>query len=395
MQIPPSSLWLVALLPLLLYCFPSNVRQSKSAPSQQSAVPSDVLTLTRALVAIPSESGSEQAVFTYASTWLKTRNFSIVEQPVEPLTSSHHTRGNLLALHPNANLSDVRVVLSTHLDTVPGHVAIPNVGASDAVADGKLHGRGSVDAKGQAAAMIMAALSLDDKRIAVLLVCGEESDHAGMRNAHKLGFGVVSMINGEPTESKIAIRQKGMIRAKILVEGRAAHSGYPHLGDSAVHNLLDLLQQLRKDTYTRDGETLNVGVVHGGSAANVVADKAEAVLLWRIVTDTASVLQKVTDVVSAFKGAALHVLKMNDAMEFYVPSVVASKVGNTTVAYNTDMPYYQGKLSRVVLFGGGSIHQAHTAKEYIEVEQLEKLPSLYVEIVRELLAVDQPEDPQQ
>lgn len=376
--------WLVAVIPLIYYGRQVTLSLQPQIPLRnESGLPNDVLSLTQALVDIPSASGSEQAAFAYASTWLKSQNFSTVLQPVPPLAPGQHPRSNLLALHPEANISDIRVLLSTHLDTVPGTVT-HNATDSNQTDNSKLYGRGSVDAKGQAAAMLLTLRTLYDARLAVLLVCGEETDHAGMLNAHNLGFGKISLINGEPTDSKVATRQKGMIRAKIEVSGRSAHSGYPHLGDSAIHKLIDLLQHLGRDTCREDGTTLNVGSINGGVAANVVADSAEAIVMWRVVSNADAITRPAIEIVKLYSGAKLHILKMNDAMDFYTPDV-SSQVGTTTVAYNTDVPYYQGITSRVVLFGAGSIHQAHTAEEYIDKPQLEALPLLYQRIAQQLL----------
>lgn len=382
---PPFVLWVAALLPLAYYAIrqiPFSAHVSNPSSLQSTAViPTDVISLTQALVDIRSPSGEEQAAFAYAHSWLNLHNFTTILQPIGPLSPSHASRHNLLGLHPDAHVSDVQILLSTHLDTVPGVVAIPD----DAAQRGRLYGRGSVDAKGQAASMMLAVTHVWDPRVAVLLVCGEETDHAGMLHAHELRFVNITLINGEPTESKVAIRQKGMVRAKITSSGRSAHSGYPHLGHSAIHKLLDVLQELRSETVQDDGTTLNIGLLHGGAAANVVADAAEATVMWRVVGKASNVEQKARQIAGKYKDVEFVILKMNDAMDFYTPEKVGLEVGTTQVAYNTDVPYYQGAIRRAVLFGAGSIHQAHTEQEYIETKQLERLPMLYERMARDLL----------
>lgn len=378
-----SRIWLVALFPLIL--IPLYRRRYTARPfATHIELPTDVVSLTRALVAIPSVTGNEQQVFAYAASWLHSHNFSLQHQAVHPLQPGLPPRSNLIALHPDAQISDVHLLLTTHLDTVPGIVDPgKEQDASHPSFAERIYGRGSVDAKSQAAAMMLSLVRLRDVRVALLLVCGEESDHAGMLQAHEAGFGPISLINAEPTESKIAIRQKGIVRARLSVSGKAAHSGYPHLGDSAIHKLLDVLQKMRADT-CGDGITLNVGTISGGTAPNVIADSAEAVLMWRITSSARATLDKANAIVESYNATVLEVIKMNDAMEFFVPPI-AEEIGSIIVAYNTDVPYYKGELGRAVLFGAGSIAQAHTMDEFVEKEQLKKLPALYDRIARYLI----------
>lgn len=374
-------LLVIATIRLGLFLWNSPLFSSKPVHKTELNCPTDVINLTLALVDIASPTGLEQEVFAYASSWAKCQNYSTILQPIEPLTPGQPPRSNLLVMHPTINQSQIRVILSTHLDTV---VVSDNqiTGTED---DSKIRGRGSVDAKGQASAMLIATVTrLRHPHVAVLLVCGEESDHAGIMHAHELGFGSIALVNGEPTDSKIATNQKGAIRMSITVVGRAAHSGYPHLGDSAIHKLINLLQQLQMETCTEEGVTMNVGIIEGGVAPNVVADRASAIVFWRVPKNASSTISIAEGIAKSYEGVTVNILRWNDGIDFFVPKL-AKKVGTTTVAYNTDVPFFKGHAVRTVLFGGGSIFQAHTDDEYIDRDELEQLPSLYEEIARQLM----------
>lgn len=372
---------LLAILWRIFYPYKSLWSHSRlDAELTEPRYPTNVVNLTHILVSMDSTTGSEAHVFGYVLAWAKFHNYSVVTQHIAPLVRHELDRENLLILHPEANQSQIRVVLSTHLDTV----AVSNKQNTDTNDARKIRGRGSVDAKGQAAAMLVAAIvHIRHPQVAVLLVCGEESDHAGMSRAHELGLGPIALVNGEPTESKIATSQKGAVRMVIDVTGKAAHSGYPHLGDSAVHKLIDLLQQLRRETCTEE-VTMNIGNIEGGVAANVVADHASASVLWRVVGNATSVVSRAEQIVKSYQGAMVQTLRWNDGINFFVPNL-AKEVGTTTVAYNTDVPFFKGQLVRTVLFGGGSIFQAHSEDEYIERCELERLPHLYEKIALELV----------
>lgn len=371
----------VILIPVVCLLF-LNYRHLLHPNRSISDFPTDVVNLTRTLVSIPSESGHEQSLFKYVHQWLVSHNLTVIQQPVSPLSETHPPRSNLLAHHPSVSLSQISVIFCTHLDTVPGQVQPPSHTHSSA--QNRLYGRGSVDAKGQAASMLLATITLRHPQVAILLVCGEETDHAGMLVAHQLNLPSVTLINGEPTEGRFATYQKGMIKARISTKGVAAHSGYPHLGHSALHTLIDLLHQLRTHDWGQD-VTLNVGIVSGGKAPNVLADSAYASLMWRITSKVSPILEKAREIVASYPQTHFEVITSNDAVSYFVPPRSGLITGNTTVAYNTDVPYYKGNLNRVILLGAGSIHQAHTKDEYIQLDDLRRLPPLLMQVARELL----------
>lgn len=351
--------------------------------------PSEILPLTRALMAIQSTSGSELRAMEYAAEWLRKQNWQVREQWVAPLTGFTTARQNVLALQPGTSASEVQVVLCTHLDTVPGAGLPPD---AKEVENGMLRGRGSCDAKGQAAGMMLAATAMRDARVAVLLLSGEETDHGGMRVAHKLRLpSDVVLLNGEPTESKLAMMQKGAMRLHLSVKGRAAHSGYPELGVSAVHALVDVLADLRKVDWPQgDGNmmtTMNIGAIRGGTAANVVADEAGADLLFRLIEEPDAVLEKVREVAAHYDNVTVQAISSNAPVTFKVPQQAGADLGTINVAYNTDIPYYQGKFSDAVLFGVGSIKTAHSQNEFISLDELELLPQQLQQITAETLAM--------
>lgn len=272
------------------------------------------------------------------------------------------------------------VTLSTHLDTVPPFVA--------AREDGEwIWGRGSCDAKGILASMICAAADLlaeGTRGFGLLFVVGEERDSAGARHAARHPHGSKFLINGEPTENRLALGSKGALRYEVRARGRMAHSAYPELGDSAIEKLLDALEQVRRIELPRDDLlgpcTLNIGRIEGGRAPNVIADEAEASLMFRLVGDPAPLRAAVARA-CAGRAQADEVLCL--------PALRLGAVEGlptTVVAYTTDIPVFQGAWGEPYLLGPGSIHAAHTAEERVPKSQLAEAVTLYRDLVTRLLA---------
>jgi acetylornithine deacetylase len=272
------------------------------------------------------------------------------------------------------------VTFSTHLDTVPPYVQ-PRLEGT------KLYGRGSSDAKGIAAAMLVAAdrlVGTGEKRVELLFVVGEEKGSDGARAANNLGTKSRFLINGEPTESKLASGAKGSLRATIRIRGREAHSAYPHLGRSAIEPMLELLPTLRKLALPSDpvlGETtVNIGTIRGGTEANVIPAHAEAEIMFRLVSDVAPIKKMISD--WAKKGGA--------DVEFgsHIPAQRFATVpgfDTESVAYTSDIPLLSN-WGEPFLFGPGSIHVAHTPDEYIDVEELRASVDAYERLAKTLLA---------
>mgnify|MGYP002386760954 FL=1 len=255
-----------------------------------------VLSLTRSLMEIESTSGSERAVANFIAGWLEARGWTVQLQSVD---GGAGDRANVLAYRNSSSLSDIELLFNTHMDTVP-----PYIGFSEDAE--RIYGRGSTDAKSNLAAMLTAVQNMvesgepDVERIGFLFVVGEEVDHAGMIKANELGLAIKYLVVGEPTESKMGVGHKGGYKFLLEREGRAAHSGYPELGESAIEPLMEVALDLsRADLPTSPvlgKTTLNVGMFNGGVAANVIPEYARAEVMVRVATtveETASAIDQV------------------------------------------------------------------------------------------------------
>src|SRR5215468_1029752 len=232
----------------------------------------DVVALAAELLTIDSSTGAESGAVDFVSKWLVARGWNVHLQEVS------RGRANIWA-----SRSGKGVTLSTHLDTVPPYIA-PRLDGD------RLRGRGACDAKGIAAAMLVAADNLataGENRVDLLFVVGEEKGSDGARAANHLAATSRFLVNGEPTESKLASGAKGSLRVTVRTHGRAAHSAYPQLGDSAITPMLALLPTLDRLDLPHDDvlgdTTYNVGVLRGGTAANIIPASAEAEIMFRLV----------------------------------------------------------------------------------------------------------------
>ena len=328
--------------------------------------------LTRALVDIESVTNSEKNVgdylFAHLSALVLRHNGRVERIPAAP------DRDNIFAAW-----DEPHVTLSTHMDTVP-----PFFASSE---DGEfIWGRGSCDAKGIISAMICAAenlLAAGTRNFGLLFVVGEERNSAGAKAAAANPRGSRFLVNGEPTENRLALGSKGALRYEITARGKLAHSAYPELGHSAIHTLLDVLDDIRRIPLPEDGlfgrSTLNIGTIGGGRAPNVVADHAEAEAMFRTVGDPSALREAVA---RAMQGRA-------EAREvLHTPAVrLASLDGlpTTIVAFTTDIPTFDGTWGQPFLIGPGSIHVAHTAEERISKRELSEAVDIYARIVKQLL----------
>jgi acetylornithine deacetylase len=271
------------------------------------------------------------------------------------------------------------VTLSTHIDTVPPFVPSREDEQS-------IWGRGACDAKGIIASMICAAEQLlqgGTRNFGLLFVVGEEKNSAGALAAARDPRGSRYLINGEPSDNRLALGSKGALRYEISATGRMAHSAYPELGESTIDKLLDVLEELRKMPLPVDpllgSGTLNIGTIVGGRAPNVVADSASAEVMIRLVTDPASMRAAVA---RAAKGRA-------EARE--VLCIPAVRLGalegfeTTVVAYTSDIPAFDGAWGEPYMAGPGSIHVAHTLEEQVTKRQLVEAVEVYRRMVRQLL----------
>jgi acetylornithine deacetylase len=272
------------------------------------------------------------------------------------------------------------VTLSTHMDTVPPFFA------SREDAD-FIWGRGACDAKGIIAAMIAAGERLLDsgvKNFGLLFVVGEERNSAGAAVAARSPRGSRFLVNGEPTENKLALASKGTLRYEITARGKMAHSAYPELGESAIEALLDALEAIRRVPLPADpllgACTMNIGTISGGRAPNVIADSAKAEILVRLVGDPAPLRE-------AFSRAAGSRAQLTEVL--CIPPMRLQSVDGaptTVVSFTTDLPVFGTTWGQPLLVGPGSIHVAHTAEERIAKRELAEAVKLYADIVRRLQA---------
>jgi len=329
----------------------------------------DVVALAAELLAIQSFTRDEGAAIDFVARWLITRGWNVNVQEVTP------GRGNVWASRLGGG-----VTLSTHLDTVPPYVP-PRLDGD------RLYGRGACDAKGIAAAMMVAAQELatqGEERVDLLLVVGEEKGSDGARAANNLAATSRYLINGEPTESRLASGCKGSLRFTVRTRGREAHSAYPQLGQSAIVPLLKLLPSIESLDFPSDpilgNTTVNIGTIRGGTEANIIPAHAESECMLRLVSDVEPVKAMITAWAEA-GGAEVEFGSYIPAQHFHV--VPGFEV--EPVAYTSDIPLL-GRWGKPLLFGPGSIHVAHTPDEYIDVNELRTSVDTYMRLVRELLA---------
>jgi acetylornithine deacetylase len=329
----------------------------------------DVVRLTRALVDIDSVTGNEAAIGEFLADRLASSGYDVEEMPVEPGRFNVYAspRGRAPAL-----------VFSTHMDTVPPFFA------SSEDAD-KIYGRGACDAKGIIAAQIEAAgqLRAQGLDVGLLFLVGEERDSAGAKVANQRSPGCRIIINGEPTENHVALASKGALRVEIAAQGRMAHSAYPELGDSAINKLLDALARLRSMELPVNPEvgpcTLNIGVIEGGRAPNVVPDYARAQLLYRLVGPSDDLRRRI-------KTAAGDRVQVEFVLEIpFVRLRTVDGLPTMVAAFTTDIPALSN-WGQALLVGPGSIHVAHTQGEYVEKKQLQEAVELYCQIAPKILA---------
>jgi acetylornithine deacetylase len=330
----------------------------------------DLFALTRKLIDIESITGNEAAVGNILADELAAFGYVVERMPVEG------DRFNVWATLPGHLRPEL--VFSTHMDTVP-----PFIPSSETPE--RIYGRGSCDAKGIIVAQIAATekLKADGIRAGLLFLVGEERDSQGAQTANQNSRGAKFLINGEPTENRIAVASKGTLRVEVVAEGKMAHSAYPELGESAIEKLLDALENVRKLKLpvhvTAGPSTLNIGLIEGGRAPNVIPDHASANLLIRLVGPAEGLRRQITDAVSGMA-------KANFILEIpFVELATVPGIETMVAAFTTDIPALSN-WGKPVLIGPGSIQVAHTDGEYIEKKQLLGAVDLYARIGRNLLA---------
>jgi acetylornithine deacetylase len=328
----------------------------------------DLCSFTRQLVDIESITGNETRVGQFLCAELQRLGYGTEKMPVEG------SRFNVWAATPEQ--PPPPIVFSTHMDTVPPFIPSKEDGE-------RIWGRGSCDAKGIIAAQIAAAdrLRAQGIHVGLLFLVGEEKDSQGAQVANQQPRGSRFLVNGEPTENRLGLASKGTLRLELTAHGRMAHSAYPELGESAIDKLLVALTRLRAMPLPSDPQfgscTLNIGMIEGGRAPNVIPDFARAHLLYRLIAPAGDLRRQILEAVGGLAEAdfVLEIPFMRLRTIDGLPTMIA--------AFTTDIPALT-RWGEPLLVGPGSIHVAHTEREHIEKSQLAAAVELYCTIAKRL-----------
>jgi acetylornithine deacetylase len=330
----------------------------------------DIVQFTREFIEVESVTWNEGAACRWLRDYLAGEGFEVTTQPVVA------DRFNVFA-----RLGDPVVTFSSHIDTVP-----PFIASSED--EENVYGRGACDAKGVIAAQVFAALKLRDEGLSdfgLLYVVGEEDGSDGARAANSLPNRNRFLINGEPTESRQAIATKGALRVVIEAHGRTAHAAYPEFGESAIEKLMDVLGDIRRAEWPADpllgATTYNIGTITGGRKANVVPDFAASELMFRTVQPPDELYELILQVVA---GRA-EVKRGFQITPIYTHTLDQLDLPKGVMRFGTDIPCLTN-WGTPLLFGPGSIHDAHTAHEHIRKEDLKSAVEIYAGMARMLLA---------
>ncbi len=329
----------------------------------------DIFQFTRELMETESTSWNEGAAGRWLRDYLADAGFEVTTQTVTD------DRVNVYA-----RLGEPVVTLSSHMDTVP-----PFIGFTED--EQNIYGRGACDAKGVIAAQVFAAKRLKDEgltNIGLLYVVGEEDGSDGANVANSIPNSNKFLINGEPTESQQAIATKGALRVVIEAKGRTAHSAYPELGESAIEKLLDILNDIRRADWPASAElgptTYNIGTITGGRRPNVVADFAASELMFRTITEPDELYEMIVEVI----GGRAEVKRGFSLPPIHTHTVKGIDIPTSVVRFGTDIPCLTN-WGTPMLFGPGSIHDAHTAHEYIRKQDMLNAVDTYAQMTRTLL----------
>lgn len=329
--------------------------------------PVDVVGLARTLIDIESTTGQEGPVARVLAEYLRGRGYSVLEQPVAG------DRINVVAA-----VGEPALVFSTHFDCVPPFFP-------SRVEGGILHGRGACDAKGILAAQVAAAERLraaGETRIGLVFVAGEERGSDGAKAANTIASQSKYLINGEPTELKLGLATRGCFRVRLTAHGKAAHSGYPQLGESAIEKLMDVLLSLRTADWPSDPELgrthYTVGLIKGGVAPNVIPPNAEAEVFFRTVGEH-DALRATLHATVAGRVDVQEILELPAVRLHTVPGFETE-----VFAYFSDVPFLS-KWGTPLLLGPGTIHVAHTDHEHVAIADLERAVDMYADLATSLL----------
>jgi acetylornithine deacetylase len=330
----------------------------------------NVVAFTRQLVDIESITGNEGPLGDFLQRELSRLGLESRNVTVEG------SRRNVWATWPEQPKPPI--VFSTHMDTVP-----PFIPSRED--ESRVYGRGSCDAKGIIAVQTAASLRLraEGIHVGLLFLVGEERDSLGAKVANEQAYGSKFLVNGEPTENHVALASKGALRVEVIASGRMAHSAYPELGESAIDKLIEALVRLRAMKLPSEPGigpcTLNIGLIEGGRAPNVIPDRAQAQLLYRLVGPSNALRREIVATVG-------DLARVEFTLEIpFVRLQAPDGLPTMVAAFTTDIPAL-GNWGQPLLVGPGSIHVAHTEGEYVEKKQLSDAVELYCGIAQRLTA---------
>ena len=326
----------------------------------------DTVGFARELIDIDSTTGKEQAAGEWLAARLEALGYTVDCQAVAD------GRFNVFA-----RVDTPAVVFSTHFDCVPPFFP-------SAVRGDLLYGRGSCDAKGILASQVAAAERLragGERRVGLLFVVGEERGSDGASVANRQPGGSRFLINGEPTDNRLARATRGIVRLKLTASGRAAHSSAPDHGESAIDKLLDALikmRSLRWGTHSELGDTFyTIGLIEGGVAPNVISPSASAEVMFRIVgsaddvIETARTLEPLVTVEEVLRVPMVRLHTIEGMPHAVFP-------------FTTDVPLLD-RWGTPLLFGPGSFLVAHTADEHVSIRELAAAVDGYERLARACL----------
>jgi acetylornithine deacetylase len=327
------------------------------------------VSLLSELVAIPSVTGSEEPVLAFLERRYASSGWIVDSMEVAP------DRRNLFVHrgHPS-------VVLTTHADTVPPF--FPPRREGDV-----LMGRGACDAKASLAAQAIALEELardGTSEVGLLVLVGEERGSDGALAANRRPHLARYLVGGEPTGSRFVAGSKGCLRIEVEARGVSGHSSEPSTGRSAVDPLLEFLNSLRAmklpEHPTFGATTMNIGVLQAGTAPNVIAESARAEIIFRTGEPIETLLAHIRPMAQG--RVEVRVGYRSDPVSFRCPKESPGEI----VSFACDLPLLPA-WGEPILFGPGSIRDAHGAEERVSLAEVASAVGVYVGLVRGLLSL--------